>query len=92
MLLTPLAKLRKAAPGSLTAAKIVELMKRRGLQRSVPMVTAFERGQIKEPDERFVELYAEIIGQPLRVVREDLLRTQRMRARGTGPFVDKRVA
>jgi len=92
MLLTPLRQLRKDAPGSLTGAKMAVLLQKRGLKRIGPTVNAFERGQLKEPNERFVELYAEIIGQTVETVRNALKRTLKMRESGSGPFVDRRVA
>ncbi len=92
MLNTPLQKLRKEAPGSLTAAKIVKLLGRRGLKRALTTVTAFERAQIVEVDPLFEELYAEIIGQPVEAVREAHRRTLRMRQRAQGPFDCRSVA
>ena len=92
MLNTPLQKLRKEAPGSLTAAKIVKLLGRRGFKRALTTVTAYERAQIEAVDPRFEELYAEIIGQPLEVVRSAHRRTLRMRQRGLGPFDGRGLA
>lgn len=82
MLNTPLTKLRKAAAGSLTAQKIEAFMRKRRFPRSFRTIGAFERGQYKEPHPRFVELYAECIGQPVEVVYGALRRTQRLRAKG----------
>jgi hypothetical protein len=86
MLNTPLTKLRKDAPGSLTAAKVAAYLKRRRFPRDARTVGAFERGQFKNPPERFLQLYAEAIEQPIDVVREALTRTLRMRERAAGPF------
>jgi hypothetical protein len=92
MLNTPLTKLRKNAPGSLTAAKLAAYLKRRRFPRDVRTIGAFERGQFKKPSERFLELYAEAIEQPIESVREALMRTLRMRERAAGPFDAERVA
>lgn len=86
MLNTPLTVMRKAAPGSLTAAKVAAFMARRGLQRSVDTISDFERGKYLEPPERFIELYSQAIGQPVARVRAALRRTQKMRQEKQGPF------
>lgn len=68
MLHTPLTLLRKAAPGSLTALDVVRHFARRNFPRTNKAIGAFERGTIKNPPERFVELYAEAIGVSVDVV------------------------
>jgi hypothetical protein len=85
-------RLRKDAPGSITAAKVAAYMKRKRYPRDARTVGAFERGEFQTPPERFVALYAEAVQQPVEVIRDALARTQRMRARGSGPFVVRRVA
>lgn len=77
MLNTPLTKLRKAAPGSLTAQKIEAFMRKKRFPRSFQTILNFERGQYKEPSPRFLELYAEAISQPLESVEDALRRTRR---------------
>ncbi len=86
MLNAPLTKLRKDAPGSITAADVAAYFKRRRFPRDIRTIGAFERGLIQNPPNRFVELYAEAIGQPIEVVRIALRRTLRMRERRSGPF------
>ncbi len=87
-----LTQLRKAAPGSLTAMKLEAFFRKKRFPRSFQTILNFERGQFKEPPSRFVELYAEAIGQPVAVVRKALARTIRQRATGTGPFAETRIA
>jgi hypothetical protein len=83
---TPVLKLRKKAPGSLTAADVAAYMKRKRYPRTRVAVSAFESGQIKNPPDRFVDLYSECIGQPAAVVRDAHRKTVRMREYRTGPF------
>ena len=92
MLNTPVTKLRKDAPGSLTAAKLAAYFKRKRYPRTRAAVTAFELGATQTPPERFLELYAEAVGEPIEVVREAHQRTVRMRERRSGPFATQRVA
>lgn len=86
MLNTPVAMLRKEAPGSLTAARVAEFFRRRRFPRDRRTIDAFERGSFKSPDERFIELYAECVGATVAAVRAAYARTRRMRERRTGPF------
>ena len=86
MLNTPLTRLRKDAPGSLTAAKVSAFFKKRRYPRDRRTIDAFERGSFQAPRDRFFELYAEFIGAPVEVVRRAYARTRQMRERGTGPF------
>lgn len=86
MLNTPLTRLRKNAPGGITIAKVEAFFKRRRFPRRRTTISEFERGTFKEPPERFVELYAAAIGATIAEVRAALARTQRLRARGSGPF------
>lgn len=83
---TPLTQLRKNAAGYVTAQKVVAHLRRHGMKRAISTVTAFERGQFADPDPEFMLLYAAAIGARLEDVRTALLKTQRMRKRGTGPF------
>jgi hypothetical protein len=92
MLNTPVTKLRKDAPGSLTAAKVAAYFKRRRYPRTRVTISAFEAAAIKNPPERFLELYAEVIGKPVEAVREAHQKTLRMRERRSGPFVGSMVA
>ena len=92
MLSTPLTRLRKEAPGSLTAASISAYFSKRHYPRDVNTIGDFERGKYLVPPDRFVELYAEAIGQSVKKVRAALALTQRMRAKKSGPFAPKRVA
>lgn len=94
MLNTPLTELR---PRRMTHAALVEYFAKHGLPRKIGSFGAFERGQIKSPPEAFVRLWAAAVGSTVAEVRDALLRTQRMRSRGTGPFkpsrrVPRRVA
>jgi len=83
---TPLSELRRRAPKPLTHAALVAYFDRRGLPRKIGIFGAFERGQIKNPPARFVQLWAAAVGSDVEAVLEALRRTQRMRERGTGPF------
>ena len=91
MLNTPLTKLRKAAPGSLTLSAVQAHFSRRRYPRAVQTLSSFERGVYKQPPRRFIELYAEAIGLGERVdlVVSALEETQRLRARAAGPFVQR---
>lgn len=86
MLNTPLTDLRRRAPRLLTHAALVAYFARRGLERKIGIFGAFERGQIKNPPARFVQLWAEAVGADVETVRAALAKTQRQRKRGTGPF------
>ena len=86
MLMTPVTRLRKDAPGSLTAAGVAAFMTKRKLPRKTGTVTAFERGQIRIVPERFVELYAEAIGSTTAKVLAAHAATLRLRDRKGGPF------
>lgn len=86
MLNTPLTKLRKEAPGSITAAKVAAYFKRKRFPRARCTISVFEAGAFRNPTDRFVTLYAEAIGQTLAQVSHALMRTQRMRERREGPF------
>lgn len=74
------------APRPTTHARLVEFFARRGLPRRITVFGNFERGEVKKPSERFVKLWADAVGSDPETVLEALLRTQRMRANGTGPF------
>lgn len=89
---TPLTKLRRAAPGSLTLADLRSFFARRRYPRALPTLSSFERGVYKAPPQRFIELWAEAVGlkdQVERVVAA-LQATHRMRKRAAGPFVQRR--
>lgn len=86
VLMTLVTRIRKDAPGSLTAADVAAHFKRRGYPRKIGTITAFERGQIKSPPARFVELYAEAVGRSTTEVQAAHAATVRQRERKTGPF------
>lgn len=90
--LTRLAELRKAAPGSLTGAKLAEFFRKKRCPRSLKTILNFERGQYAEPTDRFLEVYAEAIGQPVAVVRRAFEQVRRSRRAGTGPFGNSMVS
>ena len=83
MLNTPLSDLR---PRRVTHAALVAFFKKRGLPRTIGVFGNFDRGEIKEPSERFLELWAEACGVDVPMVLTALRRTQRMRLRRAGPF------
>lgn len=70
MLHTPLTKLRKAAPGSLTVRDLARHFARRRFPRTNNAIGAFERGLVKNPPDQFVRLYAEAIGAPIEAVKK----------------------
>jgi len=92
MLNTPLTQLRKAAPGSLTLAKLERILRQKGLPRALGSIGAFERGQYKNPPDAFLLVYAEAIGQSIHTVRRALRLTQRQRESRSGPFGRSRAA
>ena len=69
MLKSPLIKLRKAAPGSLTAKDVAEYCTKKRFPRSEQAIGDFERGKVLKPEERLLELYAQAIGTTLEAVR-----------------------
>lgn len=89
---TPLTKLRRAAPGSLTLAALRAFFARKRYPRALPTLSSFERGVYKDPPRRFIEVYAEAIGLKDRVdlVVAALRETHRLRERAAGPFVQRR--
>jgi hypothetical protein len=89
---TPVAKLRKDAPGSLTAAKVAEFFRRRRYPRDRRTIDAFERASFITPPDRFFELYAEAVGVPVERLRAAYARTRQMRERRIGPFAVLSVA
>jgi len=89
---TPVTKLRKEAPGSLTAAQVAAFFRRRRFPRGRSTIDAFERATFIRPPDRFFELYAECVGVPVERVRAAYYRTRAMRERGTGPFATAIVA
>lgn len=90
---TPLTKLRRAAPGSLTLEDLRRFFARRRYPRALPTLSSFERGVYKAPPQRFIELWAEAVGlkDHVDVVIAALRETQRLRARAAGPFVRRRA-
>ena len=59
---TPLTRLRRLAPGSLTQADILGYMRKKGLRRDQVTVSDFERGKYM-PAAPFSRHYADAIGQ-----------------------------
>lgn len=86
MLHTPLSELRRSAPRPLTHAKVQAFFAKHGLVRKIGIFGAFERGQIKNPPARFVELWAKAVGSDINAVTMALRKTQRQRENSTGPF------
>ena len=86
---TPLTKLRKDAPGSITAADVAAHFKRRRFPRDARTIGDFERAIYKSPPDRMFELYAECVGRPVSVVRAAYARTRAMRERSVGPFANE---
>jgi len=60
---TELTRLRKAAPGSITQAGVVDYLKRHRLKVAVVTVGDFERGKYLPANPRFITLYAKAIGR-----------------------------
>lgn len=87
MLNTPLSELR---PRRVTHAALVAFFKKRGYPRTIGVFGNFDRGEIQEPSERFLQLWAEAVGVDIPTVVSALRRTQRMRSRGTGPFAARK--
>jgi hypothetical protein len=83
---TPVTKLRKDAPGSLTAASVAEFMRRRGYPRDTRTIGDFERAVYQNPPDRMFELFAECVGVSVTRLRLAYARTRRMRERKIGPF------
>ena len=90
MLNTPLTDLRRRAPRLMTYANLVVYFERRGLPRTIGVFGNFERGEIKTPSERFLQLWAAAVGADGEAVRDALARTRRQRARQTGPFAHRK--
>jgi hypothetical protein len=86
MLNTPVAQLRKEAPGSLTLAKVAAFFKSRRYPRTIYAIGDFERGKYLSPPDRFIQIYAQCIGQPVSKVRSAYRITHRLRAARAGPF------
>ena len=80
MLNTEMMRLRKLAPGSLTAAKISEFFKKKRYPRSLHAIGDFERGEYETPPDRFIQLYAECIGSTPEKVKATYRRMRRKRA------------
>lgn len=87
---TALSEIRRRSPRPMTHAALVAYFERRGLPRKIGIFGAFERGQIKTPPERFIQLWAAAVGASVDDVRAALAKTQRQRERGTGPFARAR--
>lgn len=69
MLKSPVIKLRKAAPGSLTAKDVAEYCTKKRYPRTEQAIGDFERGKVLNPDDRLLELYAQAIGSTVEAVR-----------------------
>ena len=85
MLKTPLTKLRKAAPGSLTAKDVARHFVRKQYPRTEQSIGDFERGKVLRPAERFFALYAEAIGATIQAVKRAQRATLREKQREDPP-------
>jgi len=81
----PLILLRKAAPGSLVVNDLVEYFKRRRYPRTDAAIGAFERGFVRKPEHRFLEVYAGAIGCTVEAVKRAHRATIRWRLRQDPP-------
>ena len=86
MLMTPVTRLRKDAPGSLTAADVAAFMTKHGYPITANAIGNFERAEVLKPPARFVQLYAACTGRATDEVVGAHAATLRMRKRKTGPF------
>lgn len=89
MLNTPLSELR---PRRVTHAALVAFFKKRGFPRTIGVFGNFDRGEISEPSERFLALWAEAVGVDVPTVVSALRRTQQLRARKAGPFAARKAS
>lgn len=87
MLNTPLSDL---CPRRVTHAALAAFFKKRGYPRTITVFGNFVRGEIKNPSERFLALWAEAVGADVPTVVSALRRTQQMRSRKTGPFAARK--
>lgn len=85
---TPLTELR---PRRMTHAALVEYFRKRKYPRTITVFGNFERGEVKTPSGRFVELWAAACGTDPKTVLAAHAKTLRMRARKTGPFARRSV-
>lgn len=92
MLNTKVTQLRKEAPGSKTIQKVAEYFTDHGYPRSADAIGDFERAKYETHEDRFFELYAACVQQPVPVVRDAWQSTRRARAARSGPFKGKRAA
>jgi hypothetical protein len=92
VLKTPVTRLRKDAPGSLTAADVAAYFSRHGYPLKPGTISAFERAQFKTPPDRMFILYARAIGRSTKEIRAAYAATLRMKARKTGPFAFRKAA
>lgn len=83
--------MRRNAPGDLTLQRVARFFAARRYPRTSSTIGDFERGKYLEVADRFIELWSEAVGQDPAHVREVLERVQRQRARGTGPFADRKM-
>lgn len=87
---TPVRRLRLQSRRKIRLRHVAEFMTRHGLPRSESSICHFELARRQNPDNRFVELYARCIGQPVEKVIAAHRRTVRLRiARGMGPHVGR---
>jgi hypothetical protein len=75
MLNSPLTRLRKESPGSITLHKLERFFTKKGFPRGNKAINAFELGRVKEPDDRFFRVYAECLGIGEEIVRDAHRRT-----------------
>jgi hypothetical protein len=74
---TPLTKLRKGAPGSLTLDDVAAFFAKKRHPRHRTTISAFEHGRIATPDDRFLEVYAKALGCTVADVERALRATLR---------------
>jgi hypothetical protein len=77
---TPLTKLRKGAPGSLTLDDVAAFFRRKRYPRHLATISAFEHGRFATTETRFLDLYAQAIGCPVAEVERALKATRRKKA------------
>lgn len=75
----PLILLRKAAPGSLVVNDLVEYFRRKGYPRTDAAIGSFERGFVRAPEPRFLEVYAGAVGATVEAVKRAHRATLRWR-------------
>ena len=83
--MTPLRRMRKDAPGSITLEQLVAVFERKRYPRSLAALSAFERGEVREPEDRFLKIWADAVGASVESVRKALRRTPERKQRRSLP-------